>query len=91
MIIKSFNYETIRNAIFNRQHHIAGNNAITEPLHAFFILQIAGTNIVLKDASGATIWTSPTSVRFSPPVRLDGGFQVSGTAIYTSYSVLPLA
>ena len=85
MAHKIFNETDIKNAIHNSQY---SGPSVVDTKRVYFILAISGTSLVLKNASGVTVFTSAGSVSFEHPIRLDGGFALTGTTPIAIYAVI---
>lgn len=61
----------------NNQYHIRGtSHSEVNAKRSYFITQVAGTNVTIKDGAGNTVLQS-NSQSFIPAVRVDGGLQIT--------------
>ena len=88
----SFSHVHVQDAFANNV--IAKMGATTEANsgRVYFISQIYGTALTLKDANGATLLSSVAATIFYLPLRVDYGFDLSGTnpgIVYAFIDVIP--
>lgn len=89
-IRQRFNFEDIKFASVNNQLHYTGASlVVSDPRKVFFITAVKGT-VVFLDADGVAAVTV-TDNAFNYPIRFDGGFTASGTAISVVYFYIEVA
>lgn len=83
---QKFSFQDIQEASINNQVHYYGSSLTeSDSSKVYFILATNGT-VTLKDKTGTTtelVLSSNNS--FNYPIRMDGGFQVTGTNIAVAY------
>jgi len=79
------NIQTLINASINGQEHINGAGEVLEDGKIFYILNLSGTGIIIKDKDDNTIRTFQSQIDFSHPLEFQDGFKISGTTVGTTF------
>lgn len=84
--VKNFiNVQKFTAAALNGQEHAEGENDILEDGKVFYILNISGTGITIKDKDDNTIRTFQSQIDFRHPIEIVDGFKISGTNVGVTY------
>jgi hypothetical protein len=82
---QKFGINDIRQAAINNQVHYYGNSlSDIDPKKVYFILSTTGT-VTIEDKDNNTEFVLTGNNAFIYPMRMDGGFQASGTNISVIY------
>lgn len=78
-MIRQINLVDYRNKVLNEQIHKNGIFTDIDSNYIYFVLNISGTNIVIKNSTGTIIRTVTSAVDFNFGLRIDDGIDISGT------------
>lgn len=79
------NHAKFTAAVLNGQEHAEGASEILEDGRVFYILNISGTGITIKDKNDVTIRTFQSQIEFCHPIEIVDGFKISGTNVGATY------
>jgi hypothetical protein len=73
----------VRHAMINEQRILSGTASDLQAGAAFFVCQVIGTAVVIKDGDGNTLMTTDTVSLDRCPLRCENGVDISsGTILY---------
>lgn len=79
-MIYHINRADLETARINNQTVETGASIARNDSQAIYFLEsMIGSGIIVKDGSGTTIINAGTTIDFCNPVRLNGGFTITGT------------
>jgi len=73
------NIQALINASLNGQEHVEGATDVLEDGKVFYLLNISGTDITIKDKNDVVVRTFQAQMDFSHPLEIANGFKISGT------------
>lgn len=85
-----FNYIDVKNQIINEQIIERGNTvSASDTTKSYFIYGLFGS-VTLKDKDSNTVLIDDVSNMFNTPIRLDEGFEATGTNITVVYAAITM-
>lgn len=85
---QTYNINDYHNGFQNNQRILIGDSSDKDDLFIYFITAVIGTDVTISDKDSNALFTV-TDFNFSHPVRLDGGFESSGTDNVVIYYAMP--
>lgn len=83
-----YNINDYHNGFQNNTQKLIGDGEDKNDNLIYFITSIEGKNITLKDSNSVSLFTV-SNFNFSHPIRLEGGFEASGTNSVINYYIMP--
>ncbi len=83
-----FNINDYHNGFQNNQGMLIGDGTEVKDDFIYFITAVIGTDVTISDKDSNALFTV-SDFDFSHPVRLDGGFESSGTDNVVIYYFMP--
>lgn len=87
-MLKQQNMGNVSSQILSNAVLVKGNSLVKSADDStFWIVDLIGTGITLKDKDGNTVLTHATTLQFDHyPLKLDGGFDAAGTDLSVRYA-----
>ena len=87
----NFSVNDVHQAMLNTQRTLSGTaiNVLEGDKFTYFITDIIGTNVSLKDKNDNVLHLFPSPIALHHPIRIDGGFKVTASATaYVTFATL---
>lgn len=85
-----FNVNDYHNGFQNNQRILKTNSGEDkDDKFIYFITSIIGSAVTISDKDSNALFTIALEMDFAHPIRLDGGFEISGTDSAVIYYVMP--
>lgn len=68
----------------NKQDYLVGDGEVKSEKSVYFISDVLGTDVTISDKDSNALFTV-SNYSFSRPLRLEGGFEASGTNTFIVY------